>query len=256
MDSACCTCAQLLAHVTPIYDEKTEKPKHQDRRLDCCERVICGNCIHSNHRFATYCKYPINALQALQAHCFQNANRRMNTGPFCQISTKPSSIPQGLKDPPAYTPPSSSNKIPFHEEEELPSYPSLPDAQVPPPEKSSQPPAEDVLHFLDHSIDTVTSLSFRYGVPLPVLRRTNNITSDHLLQARRTVVIPGMYYKGGVSLSPRPVEGEEEERRKGIIRRWMVACKVAEYVIPSPCAVLEDDSKEELGLKRHKMLMS
>jgi hypothetical protein len=43
------------------------------------------------------------------------------------------------------------------------------------------------------------------------------------------VVIPGEYYKGGVSLSPRPVEGEEEERRKGIVRRWMVSCKVAEY---------------------------
>jgi hypothetical protein len=33
-----------------------------------------------------------------------------------------------------------------------------------------------------------------------------------------------------VSLSPRPVEGEEEERRKGIVRKWMVACKVSEYV--------------------------
>lgn len=42
-------------------------------------------------------------------------------------------------------------------------------------------------------------------------------------------MIPGEFYKGGVSLSPRPIEGEEEERRKGIVRRWMVACKVAEY---------------------------
>jgi hypothetical protein len=44
------------------------------------------------------------------------------------------------------------------------------------------------------------------------------------------LIIPGEFYKGGVSLSPRPVEGEEEERRKGIVRRWMVACKVSEYV--------------------------
>lgn len=44
------------------------------------------------------------------------------------------------------------------------------------------------------------------------------------------MVIPGEYYKGGVSLSPRPVEGEEEEARKGKIRRWMVACKVVEWV--------------------------
>ncbi|KAK7989469.1 hypothetical protein PG989_009784 [Apiospora arundinis] len=91
------------------------------------------------------------------------------------------------------------------------------------------PPAEDVLHFLNHSDDTVSSLSLRYGVPATVLRRANNITSDHLLQGRRTVIIPGEYYKGGVSLSPRPVEGEEEEMRKGKIRRFMVACKVSEY---------------------------
>lgn len=90
-------------------------------------------------------------------------------------------------------------------------------------------PAEDVLHFLNHSDDTIISLSLRYGVPAGVLRRANNITSDHLLQGRRTVVIPGEFYKGGVSLSPRPIEGEEEELRKGKIRRFMVACKVSEY---------------------------
>ena len=65
-----------------------------------------------------------------------------------------------------------------------------------------------------------------------MLRRANNLTSDHLLMARRTVIIPGDYYKGGVSLSPRPVEGEDEERRKAAVRRWMVACKVSEYVCP------------------------
>lgn len=34
-----------------------------------------------------------------------------------------------------------------------------------------------------------------------------------------------------MSLSPRPVEGEEEEVRKAKIRRWMVTCKVANYDI-------------------------
>jgi hypothetical protein len=66
-------------------------------------------------------------------------------------------------------------------------------------------------------------------VPTAVLRRKNNITSDHLLLGRRTVIIPGEYYKGGISLSPRPVEGEEEELRKGKIRRFMVACKASDY---------------------------
>ena len=62
------------------------------------------------------------------------------------------------------------------------------------------------------------------------LRKANNITSDHLLLARRTVIIPGEFYKKGISLSPRPVDGEEEEKRKALVRRWMVTCKVSEWV--------------------------
>ncbi|KUJ21079.1 uncharacterized protein LY89DRAFT_778702 [Mollisia scopiformis] len=210
MEESCCTCAKLLKDVLPQYDSESEKPKALDRRLDCCGRVVCGNCIADNSRFATYC-------------------------PFCQVSTTPSPLPQGLRDPPSYTPPSSSSKpfplsqAPPGYSDELPSYSSLTNPQTPPAEKSSgSQAAEDVLHFLDHKHDSMTSLSFRYGVPIAALRRANNITSDHLLLARRTVIIPGEYYKGGVSLSPRPVEGEEEERRKGIVRRWMVACKVSD----------------------------
>lgn len=56
MEESCCTCATLLKNVLPQYDEKSEKPKALDRRLDCCGRVICGNCIVDNSRFATYCK--------------------------------------------------------------------------------------------------------------------------------------------------------------------------------------------------------
>jgi hypothetical protein len=55
------------------------------------------------------------------------------------------------------------------------------------------------------------------------------VFADALLQARRTILIPGDYYKGGVSLSPRPVDGEEEEAKKSKVRRWMVTCKVADY---------------------------
>jgi len=85
-----------------------------------------------------------------------------------------------------------------------------------------------VLHFLDPSQDTIASLSLRYGVPQNGLRRKNGLFADHLLAARRTVLIPGEFYKGGVSLSPEPIEDEEEEIRKTKVRRWMVACKVAE----------------------------
>ncbi|KAN0115096.1 hypothetical protein V8E51_004640 [Hyaloscypha variabilis] len=209
MEESCCTCATLLKNILLQYDEKSEKPKALDRRLDCCGRVICGNCIADNPRFATYC-------------------------PFCQVSTTPTPLPQGLRDPPSYTPPSLSKpsllpQDPPAYSDELPSYSSLANPQTLPPEKGSSSQSEDVLHFLDHEHDTLASLSLRYGVPISALRRANNITSDHLLLARRTIIIPGEFYKAGISLSPRPIEGEEEERRRAIVRRWMVACKVAEY---------------------------
>ena len=44
-DVACGTCASMLSSIKPEYDEKTEKLVVQDRRLDCCGRVICGKCI-------------------------------------------------------------------------------------------------------------------------------------------------------------------------------------------------------------------
>ncbi len=69
----------------------------------------------------------------------------------------------------------------------------------------------------------------KYGVPQDALRRKNALFADHLLAARRTILIPGEFYKEGVSLSPQPVEGEEEEKRKAKVRRWMVACKVSDY---------------------------
>lgn len=72
------------------------------------------------------------------------------------------------------------------------------------------------------------SLALAYDVPIEALRKTNNVYSDHLVQARKTLLIPGEHYKGGVSLSPQPLESEEEEIKKNKLRRWMMACKVAE----------------------------
>ncbi len=84
-----------------------------------------------------------------------------------------------------------------------------------------------MLHFLTPE-DSIQSLSLAYGVPANIIRKTNNVYQDHLVQGRRTVLIPGEYYKGGVSFSPKPLEGEEEELKKQKVRRWMVGCKVAE----------------------------
>lgn len=158
------------------------------------------------------------------------------SGPFCQVSSAPSPLPQGLRDPPAYSPPPSPRlsyaTLASHINEEAPpSYSSL-TAPINPPSdskdaSSSSDAAPDVLHFL-HPTDTINSLSLAYNTPAWALRRTNGLFADHLLAARRTILIPGEFYKGGVSLSSRPVEGEEEEVRRGKVRRWMVACKVAE----------------------------
>ncbi|KAL9102892.1 MAG: hypothetical protein Q9163_002015 [Psora crenata] len=142
---------------------------------------------------------------------------------------------EGLLDPPSYNPPPPSPP-PHHatlasppESDQPPVY-SVVDALAPPQGKKEQP-VEDVLHFLDPMQDTIPSLALRYGVPQGALRRKNNLFADHLLAGRKTILIPSEYYKGGVSLSPKPLVSEQEELRKSKIRRWMVACKVSEYDI-------------------------
>ncbi|KAF7897527.1 hypothetical protein EAF00_005755 [Botryotinia globosa] len=192
------------------WNEKEGSGSRENRRLSCCGRIICGECIEGNERFGSYC-------------------------PFCQVrsaetdSSVATSTP--LDKPPPYellyssesnsqtSPPTYSHTLDSKSEAQSPS------------QSKTGPQYEDTLHFLSHATDSMTSLSFRYGVPIDVLRKKNNITSDHLLLARKTILIPGEWYKGEVSLSPRPVEGEEEERRKSCVRRFMVGCKVSEYDI-------------------------
>ncbi|KAI9705650.1 MAG: hypothetical protein M1820_005060 [Bogoriella megaspora] len=205
---ACCTCASLLSSATD-----DEKPLTASRRLPCCGRVICTKCVAANPRFSSYC-------------------------PYCQISSYPTSIPQGLRDPPAYSPPESpptphlNTPAESDPESELPpaysahTYSAAQIDNLPKGGKDSGP-TPDVLHFL-HPDDTVASVALRYRVPIQVLRSHNSLFSDSLIQARRAILIPGSHYRGP-SLSSRPVEGEEEEARKGKIRRFMVTCKVAEY---------------------------
>jgi hypothetical protein len=200
MSEACCTCAALLSSIPPTYDEKTEKPTQFERRLDCCGRAICARCLTDNPRFAHYC-------------------------PFCQIATGPSALPpQGLREPPTYSPPDDQQA-----NDELPPYSANNSIEIA-PEKSNSivENTPDVLHFVDPNNDTINSLSLRYGVPADALRRKNKMYADHLLAARRTILIPGEFYKGGVSLSPRPLEGEEEEMKKTKLRKFMVNCKVSE----------------------------
>ena len=197
MDNACATCAQCY---DSALDPVSEKPLLPGRHLDCCGRSICSKCLNQNKRYETYC-------------------------PYCQITTEPSALPQGLRDPPAYSEADEPPTLSSLNEDEPPVY-TFHQPQRPEKQKNDEP-APDVLHFLTPN-DSMHSLGLAYGVPVNALRRTNNVYSDHLLQGRRTVLIPGEYYKGGVSLSPRPIDGEEEELKKQKVRRWMVGCKVAE----------------------------
>lgn len=214
---ACCICSSLL----DTYDPATEKAIVPERHLGCCNRIICTRCIDQNARYETYC-------------------------PYCQISTTPNALPQGLRDPPTYD--SLDHRIgggARSDEKEQPNHQQTHDLDPPAysvshapvarvgaraeadDEKRADTPAQDVLHFLTPD-DSLASLALAYGVPIAALRRSNNIFADHLVQGRKTVLIPGEFYKGGVSLSPQPLEGEEEEGRRNKVRRWMVACKVAE----------------------------
>lgn len=200
MDTSCATCAQPY---NSALDPASEKPLLPGRHLHCCGRSICSRCLNQNKRYETYC-------------------------PYCQISSEPSALPQGLRDPPAYsTVDERETSRPINGDDEPPAYSANSNHLSPPEKQKADEPAPDVLHFLTPN-DSMHSLALAYGVPINALRKTNNVYADNLVQGRRTVLIPGEYYKGGVSLSPRPIDGEEEEMRKQKVRRWMVGCKVAE----------------------------
>ncbi|KAK3117833.1 hypothetical protein LTR53_000382 [Teratosphaeriaceae sp. CCFEE 6253] len=205
MSTACATCAAAFGSETAPISEKQLLP---GRDLSCCGRSICIRCLNQNKRYETYC-------------------------PYCQITTAPSALPQGLRDPPAYSsvderPPPPRAPLQDEADEELPAYTKHQPVQPLSEKRSEEERAPDVLHFLTPT-DSLHSLALAYNVPINALRRANNVFSDHLIQGRRTVIIPGEYYAAGVSLSPQPPEGEEEEMKRSKVRRWMVACKVAEY---------------------------
>ena len=201
MDRSCATCAKRY---DSALDPASEKPLLPGRHLHCCGRSICARCLNQNKRYETYC-------------------------PYCQITSTPSALPQGLRDPPAYST-LEDVKSTYQSTgpgDEPPAYSSTSEQHVLHEKQQEDELAPDVLHFLTKD-DSMHSLSLAYGVPINALRKTNNMYSDGLLQGRRTVLIPGEYYKGGVSFSPRPIEGEEEEARKTMVRRWMVSVKCAE----------------------------
>jgi len=247
---ACCTCASLLSGV-PRFAPGSEKPLPNDKRLDCCGRIICGNCIHKNPRFAGYCPYCQTSGRSTPS---SSATTTTTTATIIKAQAQQQQEP-GFEDPPPYNDnePEERAAAATTEKDEKPepppyaesppaysSYSSLPKEKIqhqpPPGHHIPDTEPEDTLHFLHHPHDTIPSLSLRYNIPASALRAANNLSSDNLLAARRTILIPGRYLSSSpshpaksLSLSPRPVEGEAEEARKVQIRRWMVATKVADY---------------------------
>lgn len=210
----CCTCASLLPTPdAPTYSLESEKalpPSSPPRSLPCCNRLICAACIDSNPRYESYC-------------------------PFCQVSSEPNPLPLGgLREPPAYSSPSSSPRRRSTEKKDRSDAGETPE-DLPPtytasatqPQPSSTSRQEDVLHHL-RPTETLMTLSILYNVPASVLRSHNALFSDSLLPARRTLLIPASHYSGP-SLSAEPVEDPEEVERKARLRRFMVTTKCADY---------------------------
>lgn len=238
--TTCCTCATLLADA-PHVSSISEKALPQERRLDCCSRVICGDCIYRNPRFLSYCPYCqtsgrsplLSSIRTGQRPSERECEPDNNPPPYSAIAPAAS--------PPPYT--RSSSDPPRQPDEEK--------EPVTVPGPDSQPGY--TIHHLRHpphpDPDTIVSLSLRYGIPASVLRQHNNLApdADYLLAARHTLLIPTAYItrrrRGGdgggdqssngdgvgLSLSPHPVEDAAERERKTAIRRWMVACKEADY---------------------------
>jgi LysM repeat protein len=201
---ACCICAGYIWPDSLVIDEKTEKPLSSYQEYPCCSRLICRTCLEQRPQFSNYCPYcqhTGSATEKSASSASSSVYTALTQSALLNISTPPQTPPRLAKSRPRE----------FSEKE--------PEA------------APDVLHFVDPNNDTINTLSIRYGVPVTVLRQTNGIYSDRLLAGRKTILISGEYYKGGVSLSPRPVDGEEEDQRKSKIRKWMMASKVVEYVL-------------------------
>ncbi|KAK4163513.1 thiamine biosynthetic bifunctional enzyme [Cladorrhinum sp. PSN259] len=203
--TACCTCATLLSNTAPRISSTSEKPV-SDRTLDCCSRIICGDCIDKTPRFLTYCPY-----------C-------QTSGRISSSASSSSASRSRLTSPPPYSPPPSvtTSPPPYTLSSAAPPIQDLKSSS-----SSSSSSCESIVHFLLPT-DSISSLSLLYNIPPPLLRKHNNLPSDHLLFARSTILIPPGYGTQ-TSHSPQPIESEAELLRKTKIRKFMVKCKESDY---------------------------
>lgn len=190
--------------------------------------------MQENARFATYCPYCQIATAPPPASSTATTTKTTTTGKAAVAASPPRDLlPPDLRPPPPYRQraasagPAQNEPPPPYSAAAAAAVASTATAAVTAGASEKDAP---VLHYLDHDRDTVASLSLRYNVPADALRRANRLAADHLLQARRVIQIPvAAAASAAVSLSPQPVEAEDETRRKAAIRRFMVACKVSDY---------------------------
>ncbi|KAL2164500.1 hypothetical protein VTH06DRAFT_3716 [Thermothelomyces fergusii] len=204
----CCTCASLLPVVPRVSSSPSpsEKAIPDDRRLSCCGRIICGICLQTNPRFSSYCPYcqtsgaPPPPRDGASERRPRQSEAAAEAQPASEHPPPPySAVAQTVRaalstaepasPPPPYSPPATSVSISI-------STPSTPISQKQQQQQPPPPPAGYAIHHLRHPphphADTLASLSLRYGVPIPVLRRHNRLPSDadYLLAARNTLLIP------------------------------------------------------------------
>ncbi|KAF3933610.1 hypothetical protein ABW19_dt0208049 [Dactylella cylindrospora] len=208
--AACSTCAIHLHNIRPVldideaneksipFDEKSEKQTYENNLLhyqsECCGRYVCAICVEKNPRFATYCPFcPIKHLPAED----KDSDAVSIAPPSYEVITSASS---GLPPPP---------------------YPSYPAGAI----AKNVNPAESLIHYILPT-DTFPTLTLKYSVPASVLRSHNRLWSDNLLAGRSYILIPRSYYLGP-SLSPDPVQSEEES----LLKRFQVKTKCVEYEI-------------------------
>ncbi|RPB06195.1 hypothetical protein L873DRAFT_30579 [Choiromyces venosus 120613-1] len=184
----CSTCTHYI-------DRQTAEPRH----LNCCGRIVCGDCIIKNPRFGIYCPF-------CQSPCTKNESCE-----GVQRETPSSSSFRPL--PPPYTPPTPAPPLP------PPSY--------------STTTTGSVTHYLRET-DTLQTLSLQYNLPLPLLRSHNRIFADNLLHGRRCIGIPSPPYIGP-SLSPEPgdivAEGRKAAAKRFQLRTKCLDADVAEVYL-------------------------
>ncbi|KAK4147045.1 uncharacterized protein C8A04DRAFT_9439 [Dichotomopilus funicola] len=183
---------------------------------------------------------------------------------------------ESARPPPPYTPALSTSQQLGSPKDQHSSSPSSSSSSS---SSSSTPsPAPYTVHHLRHpphpTPDSLLSLSLQYGIPPAVLRQHNRLPADadYLLAARHTLLIPTAHITTNpkssaappgttssnssnsqetASLSPRPIEDAAERERKIAIRRFMVACKEADY--DTAVVYLEETGFDfALAVQRHR----